>query len=60
MLELGTVILQAAHDTVPGGDDEQRWNEFSAVFVTALVQSALTQLRDLQVRSVHFLLCHNL
>ena len=49
MLELATSVLQAAHDTLPGGDDEDRWNEFSAVFVTNLVRRALFQLRNSQV-----------
>jgi len=48
MLDLGTAVLQSAHDTLPGGDDDDRWNEFSAVFVTSLVRRALVQLRDSQ------------
>jgi len=48
MLDLGTAVLQSAHDTLPGGDDEDRWNEFSAVFVTSLVRRALARLRDSQ------------
>jgi len=50
MLALGTAILQSAHDTLPGGDDDDRWNEFSAVFVSGLVRRAFIQLRDSQVR----------
>ena len=50
------MILQAAHDTLPGGDDEDRWNEFSAVFITALVRRALAQLRDSQARYIHFII----
>jgi len=53
MLDLSTAVLQAAHDTLPGGDDEDRWNEFSAVFVTSLVRRALVQLRDSQARLFH-------
>jgi len=52
MLELGTAVLQSAHDTLPGGDDDDQWNEFSAVFVTGLVRRALVQLRDSQVRTL--------
>ena len=48
MLDLGTTVLQSAHDTLPGGDDDDRWNEFSAVFVTSLVRRALARLRDSQ------------
>jgi len=54
MLDLGTAVLQAAHDTLPSGDDDDRWNEFSAVFITSLVRRALAHLRDYEARSVHF------
>jgi len=54
MLLLGTAILQSAHDTLPGGDDEDRWNEFSAVFVSGLVRRAFVQLRDSQARFRYF------
>ena len=56
MLNLGIAVLQSAHDTLPGGDDEDRWNEFSAAFVTGLVRRALVQLRDSQVQLLHSLL----
>jgi len=51
MLDLGTAVLQTARDTLPGGDDEDRWNEFSAAFITGLVRRALVQLRDSQARA---------
>ena len=53
MLQLGVSVLQSAHDTLPGGeDDDDRWNQFSAVFVTSLVRHALAQLRDSQASTV--------
>jgi len=61
MLALATAILQSAHDTLPGGDDEDRWNEYSAVFVSGLVRRAFIQLRDSQARlqhSVYFIMSH--
>jgi len=52
MLNLGTAVLQSAHDTLPGGDDDDRWTAYSAVFVTSLVRRALGKLRDSQACSL--------